>query len=319
MGELPCPDELHVIVRPLTPARWAISSRCSRRVAARSRAAAGACSTASGGRRAAAGAPARQTGDAEGAVRAGPPPGPARLSRPRAVGWMTLVRAPSSSSSQRSPVMKPVDDAPVWSIVCFVVPSEFRPRGVARRLACAARSSAPKRGVASSRRIRSTSRSGRDDVMWHGAVSMFDSGGLPRSGAPPTEAPGRAAGTTCRRANLRSELCRRTFSFRQRRCPPPTSSPPSAPRAAAATAGCPAGIPSISPRRCSTRWSIAPASIPRSVDDVIMGCVSQVGEQAINVARNAVLASKLPERCRARRSTASAARRSRRCTSPPRR
>ena len=26
-----------------------------------------------------------------------------------------------------------------------------------------------------------------------------------------------------------------------------------------------------------------------------MGCVSQVGEQAINVARNAVLASKLPE------------------------
>src|SRR6185437_12931704 len=34
---------------------------------------------------------------------------------------------------------------------------------------------------------------------------------------------------------------------------------------------------------------------PAQVEDVIMGCVSQVGEQAINVARNAVLASKLPE------------------------
>ncbi len=34
---------------------------------------------------------------------------------------------------------------------------------------------------------------------------------------------------------------------------------------------------------------------PARVEDVIMGCVSQVGEQAINVARNAVLASKLPE------------------------
>lgn len=34
---------------------------------------------------------------------------------------------------------------------------------------------------------------------------------------------------------------------------------------------------------------------PALVEDVIMGCVSQVGEQAINVARNAVLASKLPE------------------------
>jgi acetyl-CoA C-acetyltransferase len=32
-----------------------------------------------------------------------------------------------------------------------------------------------------------------------------------------------------------------------------------------------------------------------SVEDVIMGCVGQGGEQAVNVARNAVLASKLPE------------------------
>jgi acetyl-CoA C-acetyltransferase len=34
---------------------------------------------------------------------------------------------------------------------------------------------------------------------------------------------------------------------------------------------------------------------PQLIDDVIMGCVGQVGEQALNVARNAVLSSKLPE------------------------
>jgi acetyl-CoA C-acetyltransferase len=34
---------------------------------------------------------------------------------------------------------------------------------------------------------------------------------------------------------------------------------------------------------------------PASVEDVICGCVMQVGEQAINVARNAVMASRLPE------------------------
>ena len=34
---------------------------------------------------------------------------------------------------------------------------------------------------------------------------------------------------------------------------------------------------------------------PVLVEDVFMGCVSQVGEQSTNVARNAVLASKLPE------------------------
>ena len=33
---------------------------------------------------------------------------------------------------------------------------------------------------------------------------------------------------------------------------------------------------------------------PASVDDVFMGCVMQVGEQAMNIGRNAVLASKLP-------------------------
>lgn len=34
---------------------------------------------------------------------------------------------------------------------------------------------------------------------------------------------------------------------------------------------------------------------PALVDDVVLGCVSQVGQQSTNVARNAVLASRLPE------------------------
>jgi acetyl-CoA acetyltransferase family protein len=34
---------------------------------------------------------------------------------------------------------------------------------------------------------------------------------------------------------------------------------------------------------------------PASVDDVIMGCVSQVGDQAVNIGRNAVLAAGFPE------------------------
>src|SRR5260221_14525543 len=34
---------------------------------------------------------------------------------------------------------------------------------------------------------------------------------------------------------------------------------------------------------------------PAQIEDVIMGCVMQAGEQSTNVGRNAVLASKLPE------------------------
>ncbi len=34
---------------------------------------------------------------------------------------------------------------------------------------------------------------------------------------------------------------------------------------------------------------------PAQVEDVIMGCVMQTGEQSTNIARNAIMASKLPE------------------------
>ena len=58
---------------------------------------------------------------------------------------------------------------------------------------------------------------------------------------------------------------------------------------------------------------------PERVDDVVGGYVTQVGEQGCNVIRNGWVAAGLPAvACRPRASTGSAARRSRRCTSPPR-
>ena len=55
------------------------------------------------------------------------------------------------------------------------------------------------------------------------------------------------------------------------------------------------------------------AGIPAElVEDVIAGCVFQYGEQSLNIARNAWLQAGLPSRRPRRRSTASAARRSRR-------
>ena len=34
---------------------------------------------------------------------------------------------------------------------------------------------------------------------------------------------------------------------------------------------------------------------PAAIEDVIMGCVGQVGEQSLHIGRNAVLASRLPD------------------------
>lgn len=56
-----------------------------------------------------------------------------------AVGWCSI--APREEFSERikhSHVFKPVDDNPVWSILCFYVHEDFRKRGIAKKLLKAA-------------------------------------------------------------------------------------------------------------------------------------------------------------------------------------
>jgi len=57
---------------------------------------------------------------------------------------------------------------------------------------------------------------------------------------------------------------------------------------------------------------------PGAVDDVIMGCVSQIGPQSLDIARNAWLSAACPRACPASPSTGSAGPPSRPCTSPRR-
>lgn len=57
---------------------------------------------------------------------------------------------------------------------------------------------------------------------------------------------------------------------------------------------------------------------PAQVDDVIAGAVTQVGDQAVNIARNALLGAGFPSRFPESRSTGSAAAASRPSASPPR-
>ena len=89
------------------------------------------------------------------------------------------VRAKSTRSSERSPVMKPVDEKPVWSIVCFVVPSEYRGQGVAQALLKGAIAYAKKQGatLVEAYPVDKPARS-KDDYMWFGAKSMYDNAGF---------------------------------------------------------------------------------------------------------------------------------------------
>ena len=69
--------------------------------------------------------------------------------------------------------------------------------------------------------------------------------------------------------------------------------PPSA--RARPTARCTTCCPSTCWPTACARSSSAPASIPATVDDVIAGAVTQVGDQSVNIARNALLGAGFPE------------------------
>ena len=97
----------------------------------------------------------------------------------RAVGWVSLSPREEYQRLERSPVMKAVDDKPVWSIVCFFVDSKARGQGVAPALLDAAIEHARASGATLlegypvDKDKRSVS-----DFMWFGAKSMFDRAGF---------------------------------------------------------------------------------------------------------------------------------------------
>ena len=95
------------------------------------------------------------------------------------VGWVSLGPRDDYAKLRRSPVMKAVDERPVWSIVCFVVPSQYRGQGVARALLDGAIAYARKLGVALLEAY-PVDKPGRsdDDSMWFGAKSMYDAAGF---------------------------------------------------------------------------------------------------------------------------------------------
>jgi ribosomal protein S18 acetylase RimI-like enzyme len=95
------------------------------------------------------------------------------------VGWISIAPRHEFARLARSPVMKPVDDRPVWSVVCFVVPTEFRGQGVAQALLAGAVAYVKRQGarLVEAYPVDKSSRS-QDDMMWFGAKSMYDRAGF---------------------------------------------------------------------------------------------------------------------------------------------
>jgi len=95
------------------------------------------------------------------------------------VGWTSFGPREEFERLKRSPVMKPVDDQPVWSVICFVVPPEYRGQGIGTALLKATIAHARKRGATllEAYPVDKSKRSA-DDNLWFGAKSMYDKAGF---------------------------------------------------------------------------------------------------------------------------------------------
>ncbi len=63
------------------------------------------------------------------------------------VGWVSVAPREKFPSLQRSDVLAPIDDQPVWSIVCFYIPRKMRKQGIMHGLVQAALDHARKQGA----------------------------------------------------------------------------------------------------------------------------------------------------------------------------
>jgi GNAT superfamily N-acetyltransferase len=108
-----------------------------------------------------------------------PPPGLVGYRGKTPVGWVSLGPRGDYAKLAKSPVMRPVDDQAVWSVVCFVVPSEYRHQGVAGELLAAAVAYARKRGVRllEGYPVDKGARSAAQ-ASWFGSKRMFDEVGF---------------------------------------------------------------------------------------------------------------------------------------------
>jgi GNAT superfamily N-acetyltransferase len=95
------------------------------------------------------------------------------------VAWVSLGPREDYPKLRRSPVMKPVDDRPVWSIVCFFVDRSVRGKGLADRMLRAAVDHARAHGA---RLVEAypvdTQEQKHPDDMFFGAKSMYDRAGF---------------------------------------------------------------------------------------------------------------------------------------------
>jgi GNAT superfamily N-acetyltransferase len=98
----------------------------------------------------------------------------------RAVGWVSLAPREDYERLASSKILAPLDDTPVWSIVCFVVSRGVRGQGIAAALLDAAIEFARTHGATTLEAYPVDTSAGRVPAAnaFHGTLGMFERAGF---------------------------------------------------------------------------------------------------------------------------------------------
>ena len=96
------------------------------------------------------------------------------------VGWCAVAPRREYLALERSRILKPVDDQPVWSVSCLFVRKDFRRQGVASTLLSAAVEFAKKQGakIVEGYPVEPSNKRMPDPFLWHGVPSAFKAAGF---------------------------------------------------------------------------------------------------------------------------------------------
>ena len=96
------------------------------------------------------------------------------------IGWCAVAPREVFVALERSRVLKPVDEQPVWSISCLFIKKPYRRRGVSIELLKAAVEFAAKRGakIVEGYPVEPAMENMPDPFLWHGIPSAFSAAGF---------------------------------------------------------------------------------------------------------------------------------------------
>jgi GNAT superfamily N-acetyltransferase len=116
----------------------------------------------------------------QGIVASGRRPGIIAYLGKEPIGWCAVAPREEYIALERSRILKPVDDEPVWSISCLFIKKPYRRKGVSAQLLRAAVDFAAKRGarVIEGYPVEPSMEKMPDPFLWHGVPSAFKAAGF---------------------------------------------------------------------------------------------------------------------------------------------